>query len=291
METSELLKRVKKIELRIKGLSNQVFTGGYHSAFKGRGMLFSEVREYQFGDDIRNIDWNVTARFNNPFVKVFEEERELNVIILVDVSASSILGSLLESKKEYMTEIAAVIAYSAIQNNDKVGLVLFSDKIEKFIPPQKGKMHFLRMIRELLETKPTGNGTDINVPLKLLANIMKKRSITFLLSDFISTPFTDTLRIVSSKHDIIGVSCRDQIEYDFPPIGLVWMKDLETGKMHWIDTSGHTKRVRFAENQKTELKKIKESFAKNNADFLELKVGQKYISELKTLFKQRGSRR
>lgn len=291
METAELLKRVRKIELRTKGLSNQVFTGGYHSAFKGRGMLFSEVREYQFGDDVRNIDWNVTARFNSPFVKVFEEERELNVFILVDISPSSLFGTIQESKIEYMTEIAAVIAFSAIQNNDKVGLILFSDKVEKFIPPTKGKTHFLRIVRELIETKPTGKGTDINVPLKLLANIMKKRSITFLLSDFISDSFHDTLRIVSSKHDIIGISCRDNTEYDFPSMGLVWMKDLESGKMHWVDTSNRAKRNAYGVAQMEQLKKIKETFSKNNSDFLELRTGQKYITELKALFKQRGSRR
>jgi len=231
METAELLKKVRKIEIKTRGLSSQIFSGEYHSAFKGRGMAFSEVREYIPGDDIRTIDWNVTARFNTPYVKVFEEERELNVVLLVDVSASGNFGTQKQIKQELITELCAVIAFSASTNNDKIGVIFFSDKIEKFIPPKKGKTHILRIIRELLNFEPQNKGTNITQAFKFLTNAIKKRSIAFVISDFIDTNFDDAVKIANKKHDVVALRIYDKAETEIPKIGLIKLKDNETGKI------------------------------------------------------------
>ena len=232
MDTSELLKKVRKIEIKTRGITNNIFAGEYHSAFKGRGMAFSEVREYVYGDDIRNIDWNVTARFNYPYIKIFEEERELTVILLIDVSGSQSYGSVL-LKKTILTEISAVLSFSAIENNDKIGVIFFSDKIEKFIPPQKGKKHILKIIRELLTCKPTSSGTNIAIPLQYLSNVIKKRSTVFILSDFLSTDFFKPLQIANHKHDVIAMHIFDPRETELPNVGRIKLQDTETGKMYW----------------------------------------------------------
>ncbi|MFN2379678.1 MAG: DUF58 domain-containing protein, partial [Bacteroidales bacterium] len=237
MEATELLKKVRRIEIRTRGLSRQVFAGEYHSAFKGRGISFSEVREYQFGDDIRSIDWNVTARFNHPYVKVFEEERELTVMLLIDVSGSGLFGTRGAWKREISTELAAVLAFSAIQNNDKIGVILFSDRVEKFIPPRKGRKHILRIIRELLDFTPAGATTSLDEPLRYLTNAMKKRCTAFVISDFMAPDFEKSLRIASSKHDIAALRVYDNAERELPEIGLALINDPETGEDKWIDTS------------------------------------------------------
>ena len=231
METNELLKKVRKIEIKTRGLSSQIFSGEYHSAYKGRGMAFSEVREYIHGDDIRSIDWNVTARFNHPYIKIFEEERELTVMLLVDISASGKFGTRLQSKHELITELCAVLSFSAIANNDKTGVIFFSNKIEKFIPPKKGKSHILRIIRELINIEPTGNGTDLSGALRYFTNVIKKRSIAFLISDFITTGYDDALKIASKKHDLAAIRIYDQREVEMPDIGLVRFMDAETGRV------------------------------------------------------------
>jgi len=235
VETTELLKKVRKIEIRSRGLTRQIFAGEYHSAFRGRGMAFSEVREYQFGDDIRNIDWNVTARLGHPYVKIFEEERELTVMLLVDVSRSGDFGTAASTKRELMTEIAAVLAYSVIANNDKVGLMLFSDRVEKYIPPKKGRAHMLRIIREMLSYEPSGSGTSLSEPLRYLTNVIRKRCTAFILSDFMAPPFTESLRIASGKHDVVALRISDRREREMPDIGFVKIADPETGKEDWID--------------------------------------------------------
>jgi uncharacterized protein (DUF58 family) len=246
METSELLKKVRKIEIKTKGLSSQIFSGEYHSAFKGRGMAFSEVREYTPGDDVRTIDWNVTARFSTPFVKVFEEERELTVVMVVDVSASGFFGTNKQFKQDLITELCAVIAFSATQNNDKVGIIFFSDKIEKFIPPKKGKSHILRIIRELLEFKPEHSQTNIEVALKYLTSVIKKRSIVFLISDFLTEPnYKDALKISNKKHDLVALRILDKTETELPEVGLMKLKDNETGKIMWVDTDNKFFRKRI----------------------------------------------
>ena len=237
MDTKELFKKVRKIEIKTKGLSNQIFSGHYHSSFKGRGMTFSEVREYQYGDDIRNIDWNVTARFNNPFIKIFEEERELTVMLLIDVSGSNEFGTNKELKEEQMTEIAAVIAFSAIHNNDKVGVIFFSDKIEKFIPPKKGTSHILRIIRELVDFKPESQKTDIAEGLRYLTNIIKKKCTVFIVSDFMDKGFDNALKIAGNKHDLVALRVYDKRELELPKIGLAKVYSKETGKNMWVDTS------------------------------------------------------
>jgi uncharacterized protein (DUF58 family) len=242
METSELLKKVRHIEIKTRGLSNQIFAGEYHSAFKGKGMTFSEVREYQYGDAIRDVDWNVTARFNHPYVKIFEEERELTVMLLVDVSGSKNFGTHNQYKQELMTEVAAVLSFSAINNNDKIGVILFSDKIEKFIPPQKGRKHILRIIKELLDVEPESNKTNVAGALEFLTNAIKKRSIGFIISDFIDTDFKTALTIANRKHDIVGLRVYDQREANIPNMGLVKMLDAETGDFKWVDTA--SKKVR-----------------------------------------------
>jgi uncharacterized protein (DUF58 family) len=245
VETTELLKKVRKIEIKTRGLSNQIFSGEYHSAFKGRGMAFSEVREYMPGDDIRNIDWNVTARFNHPFVKIFEEERELTVMLLVDISASGDYGTRRQFKRELITELCAVLSFSAIQNNDKIGVIFFSDKIEKFIPPKKGKSHILRIIRELIDFKPSSSGTDIGGALRYFTNMIKKRSISFLISDFQTAGYDDALKIAARKHDLVAIRIYDHRESELPDIGLIRMQDAETGSLLWVDSSSKTTREQY----------------------------------------------
>ncbi len=290
METAEILKKVRKIEIKTRGLSNQLFSGHYHSVFKGRGMAFSEVREYQYGDDIRTIDWNVTARFNHPFVKIFDEERELTVMLLVDVSGSNEFGTQKQLKEEMITEIAAVLAFSAIQNNDKVGVIFFSDRIEKFIPPKKGTSHILRIIRELVDFKPQSRQTDIAEALRFLTNAIKKRSIAFLLSDFMDEGFEEALKIANKKHDLIAVRVYDSREMDLPDIGLVHFLDAETGKSSWVDTS--SKRVRGSYNdyfKKTE-QSLQNLFIKTGLDVAIIRTDQDYTKPLLNMFKRRAAR-
>lgn len=290
METKELLKKVRKIEIKTKGLSNQIFSGEYHSAFKGRGMTFSEVREYAHGDEIRTIDWNVTARFGKPHVKVFEEERELTVMLLVDVSGSQEIGSRDQLKKELIAELSAVIAFSAIQNNDKIGALFFSDKTELFIPPGKGKKHILRIIRELIELKPTSKQTDISEALRQYTNTIKKRSIGFLLSDFGSNdPETleKSLKIANNRHDIIGLNIVDKSEEDLPNVGFVRLKDAETGRTKWLNSG--SKKVR-KEYRMTRLKKdeqTKNILRRSGVDFATLYTNEPYVKPLIDLFKKR----
>ncbi len=291
METKELLKKVRKIEIKTKGLSNQIFTGEYHSAFRGRGMSFSEVREYQYGDDIRSIDWNVTARFNHPYIKIFEEERELTAMLLVDVSASSQFGSRQQSKDELITEICAVLAFSAIHNNDKVGVLFFTDRIEKFIPPKKGRFHILRIIRELLDFKPEGFGTDLSLALGFFNNVMKKRSIAFLLSDFMATDYQDALSIVSKKHDLIGIRLHDPIEAELPNVGLIRVKDAETGGLYWMDTNSRSVRRAYHENYQRNFQYYKTGFTRAGADNLDIQTDESYVNALMRFFKKRGQRR
>ncbi len=288
METTELIKKVRKIEIKTRGLSKQIFAGEYHSAFKGKGMMFSEVREYLYGDSIRNIDWNVTARFNHPYVKIYEEERELTVILLVDISASKEFGTNKQLKRNLITEISAVLSFSAIQNNDKIGVILFSDKVEKFIPPKKGKQHILRIIRELIEFKPENNGTNIGEALRFFTNAIKKRSTAFIISDFIDDNFEEALKIANKKHDVISLRIFDKRETELPKIGLVKMNDAETGECKWVDTSN--KKVRKNYNnwwhgKNTELNNI---FRKNGIDTVNLETGEDYVKPLIKLFKLRG---
>lgn len=287
METTELIKKVRKIEIKTKGLSNQIFSGQYHSAFKGRGMAFSEVREYQYGDDIRSIDWNVTARFNHPYVKVFDEERELTVMLLIDVSGSNEFGAVGVIKGEMITEIAAVLSFSAINNNDKVGVIFFSDKIEKFIPPKKGTSHILRIIRELINFKPESKGTDIGLALKYLRNVIKKRSIAFLISDLNDKNFDEPLSIVSRKHDLVCVRVYDKREGYLPPLGILRFKDAETGKAYWIDTSSREVQNRIIEVNSEHEKYIRNSFSKANVDMVAVSTDDDYIRPLMNLFKKR----
>lgn len=290
-ETTALLKKVRKIEIKTKGLSNQVFSGSYHSAFKGRGMSFSEVRNYTYGDDVRSIDWNVTARFDAPFVKVFEEERELSVMLLVDISKSSYFGTQNQFKNEVIAEIAAVLAFSAIQNNDKVGVIFFSDQIEKYIPPKKGKKHVLLIIRELVNIKASEHGTDLTKALEYFNNIVKRRSIVFIMSDFISEPYTDALRIVKKKHDVIGLHLYDKREKELPNIGLVQMQDMESNQKIWVDTSSSALRRDYTEYFENNRVTNEKTFHKVKADFVSLETEQNYASALLQLFKTRGKRR
>lgn len=290
METTELLKKVRKIEIKTRGLSNQIFSGEYHSAFKGRGMAFSEVREYIPGDDIRNIDWNVTARFNHPFVKVFEEERELTVMLLVDISASGDFGTRKLFKRELITELCAVLSFSAIQNNDKIGVIFFSDKIEKFIPPKKGKTHILRIIRELINFKPEGKGTDIGQALRYFTNMIKKRSIAFLISDFKCEGYTDPLKVASRKHDLVAIRIYDQREAELPDIGLVRMQDSETGKLMWVDTSRKAVRNDYRNHWLLTQKETDQIFARSGVDYVKIATDQNYIQPLINLFKKREKR-
>lgn len=287
METTELLKKVRKIEIRSRGLTRQIFAGEYHSTFKGRGMAFSEVREYQFGDDIRNIDWNVTARFGHPYVKIFEEERELTVMLLVDVSASGDFGTVTGTKKELMTEIAAVLAYSVIANNDKVGLLLFSDRVEKFIPPKKGRAHMLRIIRELISYTPSSATTSIAEPLRFLTNVIRKRCTTFIMSDFMSPPFVEALRIASGKHDIVALNIYDRREQEMPDMGFIRVADPETGREQWVDTSSSGLRQEYNNKWNEHHDNVKSVFRSCGIDLTSISTGDDYIKPLISLFKHR----
>lgn len=287
MEASELLKKVRKIEIKTRGLSSNIFAGQYHSAFKGRGMAFSEVREYQFGDDIRNIDWNVTARFNHPFVKIFEEERELTVMLLIDVSGSRNFGTVKRTKRELITEIAAVLSFSAIQNNDKIGAILFSNQIEKFIPPKKGRTHILRIIRELLEFEPKEKSTNISEALRYLTNAIKKRSISFLISDFIAPNFEDAIRIASRKHDLIALQVYDPRETELPPVGLIKLQDAETGAWKWVDTSDSTTRKAYSAWWHNHQNQLVQVLRKSGVDSASIQTNQDYIKPLINIFKNR----
>jgi uncharacterized protein (DUF58 family) len=288
VETTELLKKVRKIEIKTKGLSSQIFSGEYQSAFKGKGMAFSEVREYTPGDDIRTIDWNVTARFNAPFVKVFEEERELSVVLLVDVSASGLYGTRKQIKQDLITELCAVVAFSAAQNNDKIGLIFFSDKIEKFIPPKKGKSHVLRIIRELIEFKPESKSTNLEVALKYLTNVIKKKSIVFMLSDFYAQfNYSDALKIANKKHDIVALQIVDASEIELPKIGLIKLKDNESGKLIWVDTNNEIFRKQFALNKIKFEHDLKDVFTRSGVDATKINTHENYIVPLMGLFKKR----
>lgn len=290
METTELLKKVRKIELKTRGLSNQLFSGEYHSAFKGRGMTFSEVREYQPGDDIRTIDWNVTARLNHPYVKVFEEERELTVMLLVDVSRSESFGTNKQQKRDLITELCAVLAFSAIQNNDKTGVIFFSDRIEKFIPPKKGKSHILRIIRELIEFEPVGRGTDIRQALRYCTNVVKKRSIAFLISDFLADNFEDALKVAGRKHDLVAIRIYDRMEMELPDAGLVRIADPESGSMQWVNTSSAAVRQVYRQNARLHEKNIRDIFKRSGIDNTFIETGENYIKPLMNLFRKREMR-
>ncbi len=288
METSELLKKVRKIEIKTRGLSKHLFSGEYHSAFKGRGMSFSEVRDYQYGDDVRNIDWNVTARTGSPHVKIFEEERELTVMIVIDVSQSSFFGTVNQMKNAILTEICAVLAFSAINNNDKVGVLFFTDRMEKFIPPKKGKKHILRIIRELLNFEPEGQGTNVGQALEYLNNLIKKRSIAFVLSDFLTQGYETPLRVASRRHDIIGVHLYDPREEELPDVGLIRAIDAETGAEQWIDTSVSSVRRRYAEYFSQNVSYFRSAFLKSGADTVSIRTDQSYVNALLQFFKKRS---
>jgi len=290
MLTKELLKQVRQIEIRTKGLVNQVFSGEYHSVFKGRGMEFSEVREYQFGDDIRNIDWNVTARFGHPFIKVFEEERELTVLLMVDLSGSLMFGSVSKTKQRVAAELSAILAFSALKNNDKVGLILFTDKIEKFVPPRKGNKHVLRIIREVLSFEPEGNSTDIKSALEFMNNAIKKRSIVFLLSDFLDSGYEKILKVVGRKHDLIGVVLDDRRENEIPPIGLIKFTDAETGTERWVDTSSQRVRQAMKQTRQKEISQRDSLFLMSRLDKIYVQTGEDYIKPLVQFFRLRERR-
>jgi uncharacterized protein (DUF58 family) len=290
METTELLKKVRKIEIRTRGLASQLFSGEYHSVFKGRGMAFSEVREYQVGDDVRSIDWNVTARFNHPFVKIFEEERELTVMLLVDVSGSGDFGTVQQLKKDLAIELCAVLAFSAIQNNDKVGIIFFSDIIEKFIPPKKGRTHILRIVRELINFKPEHTKTNIGEALRYLTSAIKKRSIAFIISDFLDKQFEDALKIANKKHDVVAVRIYDQREQNIPNIGLLRLVDAETGNVMWVDSSNKSTQDGFNKwlSKKDEYLKI--ILRRSGVDNIHIRTDQSYVQPLINFFKMREKR-
>ena len=290
METKDIFKKVRKIEIKTRGLSNQIFSGHYHSSFKGKGMAFSEVREYQYGDDIRNIDWNVTARFNHPFVKIFEEEREMTVMLLIDVSGSNEYGTRLQLKEELMTEIAAVLAFSAIQNNDKVGVIFFSDKIEKFIPPKKGTSHILRIIRELIDFRPESQKTNVAEGLRYLTNAIKKRCTAFLISDFMDTGFDNALRIAGRKHDLVALRVYDKREEELPNIGLTRVYSKETGLRKWVDTSSRTVRENYRAWWNEHEAYLNKLFLKSGVDAAHFSTEQDYVKPLVNLFKRREAR-
>ena len=292
-EQKELLARLRRVEIRARGLSHQIFAGEDHSAFKGRGMAFSEVREYRYGDDVRNIDWNVTARFNQPYIKVFEEERELTVMLLVDVSGSRLFGTELLTKKNVMTEVAAILAFSAIQNNDKIGVILFSDRVEQFIPPKKGRTHILRIIWELMSFQPTGKQTDVGGALRYLTNAIRKRCTTFLLSDFLdyegeALRFTDALNIASNKHDMVGLRVYDPREVTLPNVGLLRLGDAETGRTCWIDSSDAGFRARYHEAAVQREADLQRAFLRAGVDWANISTAEDYVYPLVKLFKQRG---
>ncbi|WP_190810176.1 DUF58 domain-containing protein [Flagellimonas sp. S3867] len=288
MDTKELLKKVRKIEIKTRRLSDHIFGGEYHSTFKGRGMTFSEVRQYQFGDDVRAIDWNVTARYNEPYVKVFEEERELTMMLMVDVSGSELFGTSNQFKKEVITEISATLAFSAMQNNDKVGLILFSDEVELFIPPKKGKSHVLRIIRELLEFSPKSSETNIAEALKFLTNVMKKKAIVFVLSDFIADHYDNTLRIVGNKHDVTGIRVFDEREASIPNLGMVQMQDAETGLLQLINTRSKKVRNAYGKFHQEKVDYFQDSFKKSGSGVISCRVDESYVKKLLGYFKRRG---
>ena len=288
VETSELLKKVRKIEIKTRGLSKNIFAGEYHSAFKGRGMTFAEVREYQYGDDIRSIDWNVTARFGHPYIKVFEEERELTVVLLIDVSGSREFGTVSQLKKDIFTEVAATLAFSTIQNNDKIGVIFFSDKIEKFIPPKKGKKHVLQIIRELIDFKPESNKTDIAGALRYLTNAIKKSSTAFIISDFIDTNFERDLTIASRKHDMVAMQVYDIRETELPNVGLIKLKDAESGERVWVDTSDKRLRTTFKHAWGEGQLALQKAFTKSGVDLVSMSTSDDYVRALMKLFKMRA---
>ncbi len=288
----EILKRVRKVEIKSRGLSNEIFAGKYHSAFRGRGMSFSEVREYRFGDDVRDIDWNVTARSRKPHIKIYEEERELTVMLLVDVSGSRLFGTTTHTKKNIATEVAAVLAFSASQNNDKVGCILFSDKVEKFIPPKKGRAHILAIIRELVGFVPQDAGTSLSEPLRYLTNVLPKRSTAFVLSDFLyadqdEQPFREALKIASRKHDLIGIRIYDRREEEMPDVGIVELMDAETGRKVWTDTSSAAVRQRYRKAWEVRVAAIDAILKQGKVDTAAVDTAEDYVTELIKLFKQR----
>ena len=288
MDTKELLKKVRKIEIKTRRLSDHIFGGEYHSTFKGRGMTFSEVRQYQFGDDVRAIDWNVTARYNEPFVKVFEEERELTMMLLVDISGSELFGTVNQFKKSIITEISATLAFSAMQNNDKVGLILFSDEVELFIPPKKGKSHILRIIRELIEFSPKSKKTNIAEALKYLTNVIKKRAIAFVLSDFICDNYERTLKITGNKHDVTGIRVYDYNEEHIPNLGLVQMEDAETGSVSLINTQSRRVRKAYESYHQDRVDYFNDVFKKSGCGTLSCRVDESYVKKLLGYFKRRA---
>lgn len=291
LDTSEILKKVRTIEIKTRGITNHIFAGEYHSAFKGRGMSFSEVREYAYGDDIRSIDWNVTARYKKPYIKIFEEERELTLMLLVDVSRSSFFGTKNQFKSELTAEICAVLAFSAIKNNDKVGLILFSDQVELFIPPKKGKHHIMRIIRELINHKPKGKGTNIGEALKYFGNVIKKKSIAFLISDFMDEGFHEQLSMGTRRHDLTGIQVYDPAEVEIPDVGLVRLRDVESGGTRWVDTSSKKVRSAFYDTFHKNRRAVKSAFLKNGSDLISVSLEGSYIKELRSFFKRRESRR
>lgn len=291
MSTSSLLKKVRKIEIKTRGLSNHIFAGEYNTAFKGKGMAFSEVREYQSGDDVRSIDWNVTARYNSPYIKVFEEEREMTVMLLVDVSGSGNFGTRQQFKREIATELSAVLAFSAIKNNDKVGVIFFSDIIEEFIPPKKGKSHILRIIRQILSFKPQNKKTNISQAIEYFNNVMKKRCICFILSDYISSSFEKPLRVASKKHDVVALKVSDKREKTIPNIGIVPFKDSETEKVILLDTSSKLVRETFQKKQKEKQSEIEKLFPRCGVDLININTGEDYVKPLINFFKNRDRRR
>lgn len=289
METSELLKKVRQIEIKTRGLSRNIFAGQYHSAFKGRGMAFSEVREYQFGDDIRDIDWNVTARYNKPFIKVFEEEREMTVMLMIDVSGSLDFGTHSQTKRDIVTEMAATLAFSAIQNNDKIGVIFFTNKIEKFIPPKKGKKHILYIIRELIDFQPSNTQTDLAMVLKFLTNAIKKRCTAFLISDFLDIhDYDNALTIANRKHDLIALQVYDKLEVELPSVGLIKMMDAETGEETWIDSSSKSVRERYNRHYQKQLMKVEVAFTKSRVDTVSINTDDDYVKALLALFQKRN---
>lgn len=289
METKEILKKVRKIEIKTRRLSDHIFGGEYHSTFKGRGMTFSEVRQYQYGDDIRAIDWNVTARYNEPYVKVFEEERELTMMLMVDISGSEFFGTNQQFKRDTATEIAATLAFSAIQNNDKVGLILFSDQVELYIPPKKGKSHVLRIIRELIEFSPKSKQTNINEALKFLSNVMKKKAIVFLLSDFMDDDYEQTLKIAGRKHDVAGIKVFDKHDEEIPNLGIVPMQDAETGTVQLINTSSKSIRNNYKANALRLDDYYTKTFSRSGAGTISTRVDENYVKKLLGYFKHKGS--
>ena len=289
---NDILKRVRKIEIKTRGLSNEIFAGKYHTAFRGRGMSFSEVREYRAGDDVRDIDWNVTARSRKPHIKVYEEERELTMMLLVDVSASRLFGTTERMKKQLMTEIAAVLAFSAAQNNDKVGCIFFSDKVEKFIPPKKGRSHILMIIRELIGFEPESKRTCLSEPIRFLTNVNKKRCTTFILSDFLDSSrdeeaLDDALKIARGRHDLVGIRITDPREAELPDVGIVELRDAETGRKVWVDTSSRAVRDHYAARWQQRSERILETLKHNRIDTAEVSTDEDYVAELIKLFKQR----